>query len=141
MSPYSAQAIPNSVVPNGHILGSMFTESKPVIGRHFAYAFASNGWKKDSICIGGSAPQSEASNQNVRCEPHLGFGDCRGHGSQRAMSRRLQLHCPENVVNRLDGLWLGNSQLGREELCSAQRKIEKNHPVLYEEVQYVYQNR
>jgi hypothetical protein len=56
MSPYSAQAIPNSGVPNGHILESLFPKPKPVIGRHFAYAFASNGWKKDSICIGGAAP-------------------------------------------------------------------------------------
>ncbi len=92
MSPYSAQSIPNSGVANGHILERLFPKPKPVIGRHFAYAFAFNGWKKDSIGIGASAPQSEAANQNGRYERHLGFGDRRGYGSRRAMSRRLQLH-------------------------------------------------
>ena len=55
MSPYNAQAIPNSGVSNGHILESLSPKPNPVIGRYFA----SNGWNEDSICIGGSAPPTK----------------------------------------------------------------------------------
>lgn len=56
MPSYNVQVIPHRGIPNGHIRDNLFPKLKTVIGRHFAYAFASHGWSTESIGIEGSAP-------------------------------------------------------------------------------------